>query len=149
MDLLNTLVDKGLRREPLEAKLDPAGSSAERVDAAHGALNVAQLGGTRQEATASDAAKPGDPALDAMAFAPTTPHEAEATSSEVVKSAYDAFEAFKVRRMKSVADSTPIQTPSSSTTGAPEIWWRASWCAAACSDMSRGMSTSTLRYSTA
>ena len=97
-----------LRREPLEAKLDPAASSAERVGAAHGALNVVQLGGTRQNATASDAAKPGDPALDAMAFAPTTPHEAEATSSEVVKSAYDAFEAFKVRRMKSVADSAAV-----------------------------------------
>ena len=109
-----------LKREPVEpkvepnidAKLDtknePGISSAERVKAAYGALEVAQFGSKKGEvaarnATASDAAKLADPALDAIAYAIKNPRETPATSSEVVRSAYDTFEAPKVRRARSVA----------------------------------------------
>ncbi len=90
-----------LKREPLEAKVEPGISSAEVVRSAYGALDVAQLDSAKRNATATDATKPGNPAFDAMAYAIVTPREAPATSSEVVKSAYDGFEPPKVRRMKS------------------------------------------------
>lgn len=101
-----------LKSEPLEAKVDgkvePVVTSAERVRAAYGALEVAQLASKKRdvaarEVTASDASKLADPALDAIAYAIKTPRETPATSSEVVRSAYDSFEAPKVRRAKSVA----------------------------------------------
>jgi lipoprotein-anchoring transpeptidase ErfK/SrfK len=90
-----------LKREPLEAKHEPGVSSSEVVRAAYGALEVAQVGGGKRNATATDATKPDNPAFDAMAYAIRTPRETPATSSEVVKSTYDGFEAPKVRRMKS------------------------------------------------
>jgi lipoprotein-anchoring transpeptidase ErfK/SrfK len=110
-----------LRREPLEPKIEPkidvkldskdepGVTSAERVKAAYGVLEVAQLVGNKKvdvaarNATASDASKLADPALDAIAYAISNPRETPATSSEVVRSAYDTFEAPKVRRARSVA----------------------------------------------
>jgi lipoprotein-anchoring transpeptidase ErfK/SrfK len=101
-----------LKSEPLEAKVDgkvePVVTSAERVKAAYGALEVAQLTGKKRDVaardiTASDASKLADPALDAIAYALKNPRETPATSSEVVRSAYDSFEAPKVRRAKSLA----------------------------------------------
>jgi lipoprotein-anchoring transpeptidase ErfK/SrfK len=91
-----------LKREPLEAKLDTNVSSADVVRAAYGALDLDRLAGKRG-VTASDAVKPGDPALDAMAYAMVKPRETPATSSEVVRSAYDLFDTAKPRRAKAVA----------------------------------------------
>jgi hypothetical protein len=73
------------------------------VKAAHGALEVAELGAAKRDATASDAAKPADAPLDAMAYAARAPRETPASSSEVVKSAYDVFEAPKMRRARTSA----------------------------------------------
>jgi lipoprotein-anchoring transpeptidase ErfK/SrfK len=109
-----------LKREPLEPKIEPkidvkidvkdepGVTSAERVKAAYGALEVAQLSSKKNDvaarnATATDAAKLADPALDAIAYAIKNPRETPATSSEVVRSAYDTFEAPKVRRARTVA----------------------------------------------
>jgi lipoprotein-anchoring transpeptidase ErfK/SrfK len=92
-----------LKREPLEAKGEPGASDV--VKAAHGALEVARLGTAKTDATASDA-KPADPALDAMAYAVRKPRETAVTSSEMVKSAYDIFEAPKVRRARTSASTT-------------------------------------------
>jgi lipoprotein-anchoring transpeptidase ErfK/SrfK len=93
-----------LRREPLEPEGEPG--AAEMVKAAHGALDVAQLD-TKRQPTTSDAPKPADPALDAMAYAARSPRETPASSSEVVKSAYDVFEAPKVRRARTSAPLAP------------------------------------------
>jgi lipoprotein-anchoring transpeptidase ErfK/SrfK len=94
-----------LKREPLEAKLEPkgepGGSSADVVKAAYGALDVIQFAATKRDATASDASKLKDPALDAIAYALGTARESPATSSEV-RSAYDMFEPAKPRRANSV-----------------------------------------------
>jgi lipoprotein-anchoring transpeptidase ErfK/SrfK len=94
-----------LKREPLEAKLEPkrepGESSAEVVKAAHGALDVIQFAATKRDATASDASKLKDPALDAIAYALGTARESPATSSEV-RSVYDMFEPAKPRRANSV-----------------------------------------------
>ena len=105
-----------LKREPIEPKIDvkidskdaPGITSAERVKAAYGALEVAQLAGKKPDVaarnvTASDASKLADPALDAIAYAIKNPRETPVTSSEVVRSAYDTFEAPKIRRARSVA----------------------------------------------
>ena len=89
-----------LKREPLEAKGEPGASDV--VKAAHGALEVARLGAAKPAATATDA-KPADAALDAMAYAVRKPRDTDVTSSEVVKSAYDIFEAPKVRRARTSA----------------------------------------------
>jgi lipoprotein-anchoring transpeptidase ErfK/SrfK len=91
----------------LDSKDEPGISSAERVRAAYGVLEVAQLAGKKGEVAArngmaSDASRLGDPALDAIAYAIKNPRETPATSSEVVRSAYDTFEAPKVRRARSV-----------------------------------------------
>jgi hypothetical protein len=98
-----------LKREPLEAKLEarletrsePGESSADVVRAAYGALEVVQYAAAKRGATASDAPKLSDPALDAIAYAIGTPRET--TSSEVVGSAYDTFEPVKPRRAKVLA----------------------------------------------
>jgi len=71
-------------------------------------LDVAQLAGKKPDVaarngTAADASMLADPALDAIAYAIKNPRETPATSSEVVRSAYDTFEAPKVRRARSVA----------------------------------------------
>jgi len=93
-----------LKREPpaAEVRLEPVPSSVDVVKAAYGALNLDRLAGKR-EITASDAVKPGDPALDAMAYAMVKPRETPATSSEVVRSAYDQFDTAKPRRAKTLA----------------------------------------------
>ena len=92
-----------LKLEPLEAKGEPDVTSAEMVKAAYGALEVAQFAAPKRDVTASDASKLRDPALDAIAYALKSPRETPATSSEVVRSAYDTFDASKVRRAKSLA----------------------------------------------
>ncbi len=92
-----------LKREPLEAKGEPGASDV--IKAAHGALEVARLGAAKPTATATDA-KPADSALDAMAYAARKPRDNEVSSSEVVKSAYDVFEAPKVRRARTSASTT-------------------------------------------
>jgi lipoprotein-anchoring transpeptidase ErfK/SrfK len=85
-----------LPREPTEPAPEVAASSADRVKGAYGVLEVGRSGAPQVE-TATDAAKPKDPTLDAMALALTKPREPAATSSEMVKSTYDAFE---MRRSK-------------------------------------------------
>jgi lipoprotein-anchoring transpeptidase ErfK/SrfK len=91
-----------------EPQLESPVSSADVVKAAYGALEVANLVGSKSGATATDAAKPRSPAFDAMAYAIMTPRETPATSSEVVRSVYDGFQPPKVRRMKSAAPSTAV-----------------------------------------
>jgi lipoprotein-anchoring transpeptidase ErfK/SrfK len=100
-----------IKREPLEPQAEPG--ATEMVKAAHGALEVAQLP-AKGDATASDASKPADPALDAMAYAGRNQRETPASSSEMVKSAYDVFEAPKVRRARTsapVAATTVAEVP--------------------------------------
>jgi lipoprotein-anchoring transpeptidase ErfK/SrfK len=101
-----------VKREPLVPNGEPG--AAEMVKSAHGALEVAQLGAAKPGATTSDAAKPADPALDAMAYAGRSQQETPASSSEMVKSAYDVFEAPKVRRARMsapVAATTVAEVP--------------------------------------
>jgi lipoprotein-anchoring transpeptidase ErfK/SrfK len=102
-----------LKREPVEPNGETGAS--EVVKAGHGALEIAQLGAAKRQATTSDATKPTDPALDAMAYAVRNPPETPASSSEVVKSAYDVFEAPKMRRARTsapVAATTVAEVPS-------------------------------------
>ena len=74
-----------LRREPLEPAPEAAvSSSTDRVKGAYGALDVTRRSGPPQGETATDAGRPKDPALDAMALALSKP-EPPATSSELVK----------------------------------------------------------------
>jgi lipoprotein-anchoring transpeptidase ErfK/SrfK len=75
-------------------KREPAALPTDVVRNAHDA--VVQRG----------AAKPG--ALDAMAYALGKPQEAPATSSDVVKSAYDPFDLTNARRMRSVMNNTGV-----------------------------------------
>jgi lipoprotein-anchoring transpeptidase ErfK/SrfK len=83
-----------LKRETLEPKPEPEASSADRVKATYGVLDLAQLMNgkpeTAQDAskTASDVAKPGHPALDAMAYALGAPRETTETSAQP-KSTFD------------------------------------------------------------
>jgi lipoprotein-anchoring transpeptidase ErfK/SrfK len=101
-----------IKREPLEPPAQPA--ATEMVKAAHGALEVAQLPAGKRDATTSDASKPADPALDAMAYAARPQRETPSSSSDVVKSAYDVFEAPKVRRARTsapVAAGTVAEVP--------------------------------------
>jgi lipoprotein-anchoring transpeptidase ErfK/SrfK len=77
-------------------------TSAEVVRSAYAALEKA-AGVGKGGKTATDAGKLGDPAIDAMAYAIVTPRVTAHTSSEVVRSAYDAFEAPKPRRAKAAA----------------------------------------------
>jgi lipoprotein-anchoring transpeptidase ErfK/SrfK len=76
-----------LKRETLEPKLEA--SSADRVKATYGVLDLAQLVTGKHDATApdasktaSDVAKPGHPALDAMAYALGAPRETPETSAQ-------------------------------------------------------------------
>jgi hypothetical protein len=105
-----------LRREPLDVVPDAPSadrgrdvSSADRIKAAYGALDGVRRSGTAPAEAASDGTKPRDPALDAMALSLKVP----ATSSELVKSTYDAFEAPKMRRGKpatgAVAEVQPVR----------------------------------------
>ena len=78
-----------LKRETLEPKPEPEASSADRVKATYGVLELTQLVSGKHEATAQDAsktasdiAKPGHPALDAMAYALGAPRESAVTSPE-------------------------------------------------------------------
>ena len=81
------------RVEPVEPKRSSEESAGKIVDSAHKALR----------------AKGADPALDAMAYAggnrrqAPAPSAEPATSSEVVKSAYDSFDLSKSRRPRSGA----------------------------------------------
>jgi hypothetical protein len=89
------------KQESLEARSEPS-SPAEVVKDAHG---VVQLGAKRNS-TASDVSKSGDPAFDAMAYALGKPREAPATSSDVVKSAYDPFDLTNARRLRNVTNNS-------------------------------------------
>jgi lipoprotein-anchoring transpeptidase ErfK/SrfK len=78
-----------LKREMLEPKPEPEASSADRVKATYGVLDLAQLVNGKQDATAADAskttsdiAKPGHLALDAMAYALGAPRESDVTSPQ-------------------------------------------------------------------
>jgi lipoprotein-anchoring transpeptidase ErfK/SrfK len=77
-----------IKRAPLDAPPVPEAASAEPVTAGHGTLGVAELVANKSNATASDAAEPGNAAFDAMAYAVKAP-------SEAVRSAHAAFEAVK------------------------------------------------------
>jgi lipoprotein-anchoring transpeptidase ErfK/SrfK len=110
-----------LKREPVAPKIEPkidaksepaietkgqatrerGETSAEVVQSAYAAL--AKAAGAGKSKTATDAGKLGDPGLDAMAYAIVTPRVTAYTSSEVVRSAYDAFDAPKLRRAKAAA----------------------------------------------
>ncbi len=100
-----------LKREPLEAKREPATTdgSAELVKAAYQAFERAQTFG-KPDATSTDAFKPIDPAFDAAARAGRIhePADTIATSAEVVKSAYNAFE---LRRVKPAARAAATIAP--------------------------------------
>jgi lipoprotein-anchoring transpeptidase ErfK/SrfK len=107
------------REQPVEPKIDAkldvkndarsaqGETSSAIVQAAYSAL--AELRGKRGE-TATDAGKPGDPALDAMAYAMGSPRESAATSSEVVRSAYDTFDTGKPRRSRLAISTDPNAT---------------------------------------
>jgi lipoprotein-anchoring transpeptidase ErfK/SrfK len=84
-----------------EATREGGETSAEYVRSAYSALEKAA--GIKGGATATDA-KLGDPGVDAMAYAIVTPRVTAYSSTEVVRSAYDAFDAPKVRRAKSAAN---------------------------------------------
>jgi hypothetical protein len=89
------------RRLPsVETKRAQAPSSAKIVESAYSALAA----GKRSEPVPQDATS-SDRALDAMAYAAA--HEREqATSSEVVRSAYDSFDLSRARRAKSQSGAT-------------------------------------------
>jgi lipoprotein-anchoring transpeptidase ErfK/SrfK len=100
------------RPEPIETQRDPGGeSSAQIVGAAYDALGAAApkrvpaTQGSRTATQGSKSATQGSksvgPALDAMAYASGSQRE-PATSSEVVRSAYDTFDLSHARRSKSV-----------------------------------------------
>ncbi len=78
-----------LKREPVEAKREPAPNTAAGVvQSGHGALEVAQLG----TATATDATGLTDPGLNAVTYAMRNTRLAPATSSELMRSATDGVE---------------------------------------------------------
>jgi lipoprotein-anchoring transpeptidase ErfK/SrfK len=97
----------------LDNKLDVRSGQGETSSAIVQAA-FAELRGKRGE-TATDAGKPGDRALDAMAYAMGTPRESAVTSSEVVRSAYDQFDTGKPRRSRAALNTEP------STTEAPVL----------------------------
>jgi hypothetical protein len=82
-------------------KLAPAEPTAEatatsaRIESAHNALAAGQKRAT--------GASGGDSALDAMASTRPTPRDSRASSSEVVRSAYDIFDFSKARRNRAEA----------------------------------------------
>jgi lipoprotein-anchoring transpeptidase ErfK/SrfK len=92
-----------------ESTPDPEASSADKIKAAYGILETAQLQPGKGNATASDAAKspwdtakPGDRALDAMAYAVGAPRETAATASDPKP----ASEAGKSRVANTVTNTT-------------------------------------------
>jgi lipoprotein-anchoring transpeptidase ErfK/SrfK len=104
--------------EPLEAKRESGeSSSAQIVEAAYSALGAAaqkrpsvtqgSKSATQGSKPAAQGSKPADPALDAMAYAFGSQRE-PATSSEVVRSAYDTFDLSHARRSKSVPAGTGV-----------------------------------------
>jgi lipoprotein-anchoring transpeptidase ErfK/SrfK len=82
-----------LKQEPAQPKGEPEAASAEPAKA--GAPDVTKLADNKSGTTALDASKSGSPALDAMAYAIGAPRETPVTSSDVVRLAYQAFEAGK------------------------------------------------------
>jgi hypothetical protein len=100
------------RLEPLEAKREPGDSSAKGessakiVESAYNALASSAAAGQKRE-PATQTSKSGDPALDAMAYAVVNQRE-PATSSEVVRSAYDNFDLSNARRTKSLPAGTGV-----------------------------------------
>ncbi len=64
----------------VEIASEPGASSSETVKAAYGALEVA---GRKGDRVASDAVRPGNPALDAMAYAMVKPRETPLIAPEV------------------------------------------------------------------
>ena len=87
------------KQESLEARSEPTAPADVLKDA-----NGIVLLGAKKSGTASDAAKSGNPALDAMAYARGKAREAPATSSDVVKSAYDQFDLSNARRLRNLAN---------------------------------------------
>jgi hypothetical protein len=92
-----------------ESTPDPESSSADKIKAAYGILETAQLQPGKGNATASDAAKspwdtakPGDRALDAMAYAVGAPRETAVTASDPKP----ASEAGKSRVANTVTNTT-------------------------------------------
>ena len=65
--------------------------------------DIAKLAANNGNSIATDAIKSGNPALDAMAYAVGAPRESAVTTSEVVKSAHEAFDAAKASFVKAVA----------------------------------------------
>ena len=77
-----------IKPAPVEPKPEPEAASAEPAKPGQGTLGVAELAANKSNATASDAAEPGNAAFDAMAYAVRAP-------SEAVRSAHAAFEVVK------------------------------------------------------
>lgn len=99
-----------IKRAPLDAPPVPEAASAEPVRAGHGTLGVAELVANKSNATASDAAEPGNAAFDAMAYAVRAP-------SEAVRSAHAAFEAVKPQGANSATINSATIKSATITTG--------------------------------
>ena len=82
-----------VKHEPAQPKGEAEAASAEPAKAP--APDIAKFAANQGSATAVDAIKSGSPALDAMAYAIGAPRETAPTSSDVVRLAYQAFEAGK------------------------------------------------------
>jgi lipoprotein-anchoring transpeptidase ErfK/SrfK len=89
------------RPAPVEPIGNPDAASADA--AKFGSPDIAKLAANNGNSTATDAIKSGNPALDAMAYAVGAPRESAVTTSEVVKSAHEAFDAGKASFVKAVA----------------------------------------------
>ncbi len=79
-----------LKREPAPPQAQSAATSLQPGTASNATPDSAKL--AANERTASDALKPGNPALDAMAYAVGAPRETPVTTSEVVRTAHEAFD---------------------------------------------------------
>ena len=84
------------QRDPVEPKPEQQATSTEATNAVPGAPQATQFAANKENATASDAAKSRNPALDAMAYAMGAPRET-VTTPETMKSPPQAFDASKAR----------------------------------------------------
>jgi lipoprotein-anchoring transpeptidase ErfK/SrfK len=95
-----------LKREPLQAKAPATDGSAELVKSASQAFARSQAF-SKTDVTSTDTFKPSDPAFD-PARAPMLHAPADIVATDVVKSAYNAFE---LRRVKPAARGTAAVAP--------------------------------------
>jgi lipoprotein-anchoring transpeptidase ErfK/SrfK len=84
------------QRDPVEPKPEQQATPSEATNAVPGAPQAAQFAANKDDATASDAAKSRNLALDAMAYAMGAPRET-VTTPETMKSPPQTFDASKAR----------------------------------------------------